>query len=140
MDDENIVSVIIPVYNDLTGLKKTVHSIMMQRFKGFEIIVVNDGAAQLIKEFCREKDIHVINISPNKGSYNARNEGIKVAKTKYIAFTDADLHAHEEWLAKGVEYLKLYDYIAGDVQVDKKLIVDVATYHDYVTAFPIQNY
>jgi len=140
IEEEVQISVIIPVYNDLPGLNKTVNSILRQSFKHFEIIVINDGGDPSIEKFCSMNSIRFINIVPNKGSYNARNEGVKVARTQYIAFTDADLEVDKDWLKKGCEDLISYDYVAGNVTVDEKQIVDVATFHDYLTAFPIQKY
>jgi len=134
------ISVIIPVYRDLKGLKKTVHSLENQSYQEFEIIVINDGADVHIGEFCKEKQIRFQNIKPNKGAYNARNVGIGIASSQYLAFTDADLEASEDWVAFGVQNLEKYDYVAGTIRVQKESVVDIATFHDYLTAFPVRKY
>jgi len=134
------ISVVIPVYKDLYGLSKTLKSIEKQSFQDFEIIVINDGADKEIERLCFKKGINFKNIIPNKGSYNARNEGIKLSNSSLIAFTDADLVTTENWLVRGMNKLESYDYVAGSVQVQKELIVDIATFHDYLTAFPVQHY
>lgn len=134
------ISVIIPVYRDLQGLKKTIRSLGKQTYVDYEIIVVNDGADSGIEEFCNTNQIRFSNILPNKGSYNARNVGINMSQTDYLAFTDADLETAENWLAVGVQNLEKFDYVAGSIAISKELIVDIATFHDYLTAFPVQKY
>lgn len=134
------ISVIIPVYRDLKGLEKTIRSLVKQTYTDFEIIVVNDGADPGIEEYCVTNRLRFHNIMPNKGSYNARNVGISMAKADYLAFTDADLETAEDWLAVGVQNLKTCDYVAGSIKISKELVVDIATFHDYLIAFPVQKY
>lgn len=134
------ISIIIPVYKDLSGLAKTVESIFSQTYQDYEIIVINDGADPDIEKYCKEHQLQTAVISPNRGSYNARNEGIKISKAEYIAFTDADLLVNPDWLERGLQGLKDHDYVAGNVVIPEELIVDIATFHDFCTSFPIQTY
>lgn len=134
------ISVIIPVYNDLAGLRKTINSLCNQSVKGFEIVVINDGADEAIKNYCDENQIITRAIWPNKGSYHARNVGITTCSSEYLAFTDADTELDQHWIETGLKYLNQNDYVAGNVQIQKELVKDLATFHDYLTAFPIEGY
>ncbi|TSD66481.1 glycosyltransferase family 2 protein [Inquilinus sp. KBS0705] len=139
-----VLCVIIPVYKDLHGLTDTLNSLKNQSvsFDQFEVIIANDGANEAISAYCKDANLTCIDISPNKGSYNARNQAISKAgdHIKYLAFIDADIIAHTNWVKNGLYHLQEYDYVAGDVQIRKELVTNIATYHDYLTAFPIQKY
>ena len=85
-------SVVIPLYNKECHIKKTIESVLYQTFENFEIIVVNDGSQDdsiKIVESFQDYRITIIN-QRNKGVAVARNNGIKEAKSDYIAFLDAD--------------------------------------------------
>lgn len=90
----NIYSVIIPVHNKEEYLKKTLNSVLDQKYPHFELILVNDGSEDNSGDICDEyatldSRIKVIH-QKNGGVSNARNTGIKTAKSKWIAFIDAD--------------------------------------------------
>ena len=93
------VSVIIPVYNVEQYLRKCLDSVINQTFKDIEIIIVNDcspdNSLQMIKEYqTKEERIVLIDLKQNVGLGFARNEGMKIAKGKYITFVDSD-----DWIA-----------------------------------------
>jgi glycosyltransferase involved in cell wall biosynthesis len=84
-------SVIIPVYNRYIMLKKAVDSVLSQRYKDFELIIVDDGSTD--NTSCIESDYgdSIIYIrQSNKGVSAARNTGIKRANSPFIAFLDSD--------------------------------------------------
>lgn len=88
------ISIIIPVFNSEKYIEKAIESILIQSFKDFEIICIDDGSTDNSLEICygeAEKDnrIKIIH-QENKGVSSARNKGIEVAKGDYIAFLDAD--------------------------------------------------
>lgn len=88
------VSVIIPVFNAEKYLSQCLDSIVNQTLTNIEIICVDDGSTdtsfQILKEY-EEKDSRVIVLSKsNAGAGTARNEGLKIAKGKYLSFLDAD--------------------------------------------------
>lgn len=86
------VSVIIPAYNAMQYLPETVKSVLMQTFEDFEIVIVDDGSPDNLKEWALSiEDPRVKLISQvNQGPSTARNTGIKSAKGEYIAFLDSD--------------------------------------------------
>ena len=88
------VSVIIPFYNRIPLLLKSIDSVISQTHKNLEIILVNDGSTEEISEVTkyikRDKRIKLINLSENKGAAAARNIGMDNATGEYIAFLDSD--------------------------------------------------
>ena len=89
------VSVIIPVYNVEQYLRQCLDSVCNQTFKDIEIIVVNDcspdNSLQIIKEYQqKDKRIVLVDLKQNGGLGNARNQGMKIAKGKYLTFVDSD--------------------------------------------------
>jgi len=86
------VSVIIPAYNAMAFLPKTVGSVLSQTFDSFEVIVVNDGSSDETEQWVSQiPDPRVKLISQNnQGLAEARNTGIAHAQGEYIAFLDAD--------------------------------------------------
>ena len=90
-----MISVIIPLYNKETLISKTIHSVLSQSYRDFEVIVINDGSSDksvnVVEEFHSEK-IRIIS-QQNAGVSAARNRGIEEAQGKYVAFLDAD----DEW-------------------------------------------
>lgn len=89
-----IVSVIVPIYDVEDYLSKCVDSIINQTYKNLEIILVDDGGKDKCPEICDEyagKDsrIKVIH-KKNGGLSDARNAGIDIAKGEYLVFIDSD--------------------------------------------------
>lgn len=87
------VSVIIPTYNRIMMLEEALASLHAQKYDGtIEIIVIDDNSQDGTSQVIREKypDIHLITRSENGGASAARNQGIAVAKGKFIAFLDSD--------------------------------------------------
>ena len=99
------VSVIIPCYNYGKYLGEAVESVVSQTFQEFEIIIVNDGSTDNTKKIgeklIEEHPHHSINMINQENSGQpaiARNNGIAVAKGKYILPLDADDKLHPQAL------------------------------------------
>ena len=93
-----LVSVIVPFYENTKLLKKSIRSILNQKFKKYEIIIINDKQDQKNINFLKKikknsKKIKIIFNKRNIGAGLSRNKGIKLSKGKYIAFLDSD----DEW-------------------------------------------
>jgi glycosyltransferase involved in cell wall biosynthesis len=91
---DELISVVVPIYNVELYLKKCIQSIQYQTYKNLEIILIDDGSTDGSGIICnkiaaKDKRVHVIHVS-NGGVSFARNIGIKNALGKYIAFIDAD--------------------------------------------------
>ena len=89
----NLVTIIIPFYKKKKFFSKTLNSILNQSYKGFKILIIYDDDDQkdliFLKRFKNEK-IRILVNKRNLGAGYSRNQGIKLTKTKYIAFCDAD--------------------------------------------------
>ncbi len=101
------VSVIIPAYNSMRFLPKTIESVWEQTFSDYEIIVINDGSSDKIEEWIATIDDPKLKLisQKNQGVSVARNTGIKHSKGEYIAFLDADDLWHPTKLEKQVYVL-----------------------------------
>ena len=91
---DQIISVIIPVYNVSCYLKDCLNSVVNQTYKNLEIIIIDDGSTDGSQQICDEyskmdKRIKVIH-QKNSGSGAAKNAGLRLATGKYLAFVDSD--------------------------------------------------
>ena len=89
------LSVIVPVYNAETYLRKCISSILQQTYGNLEVILVNDGSTdssgKIAQEIAAEDErVKVIN-QHNQGVSSARNTGLRMAAGKYVGFVDGDL-------------------------------------------------
>ena len=88
------ISVIIPVYNVEKYLRSCLDSLLNQTFKDLEFICIDDGStdnsAHILYEYAQKDPRFTIMQQKNQGQGVARNNGIQVAKGKYIAFVDPD--------------------------------------------------
>ena len=92
---ENMISVIIPVYNVEDYLHVCLNSVLKQTYQNFEIICFDDASTDSsteILEYFTQKDsrIKILKNDSNKGPGYSRNKGLEVAQGKYISFLDAD--------------------------------------------------
>lgn len=96
------VSVLIPAYNAEKYICRCLDSLLMQTFKNFELLIVNDGSTDktqtLLENYAnRFHDYHIFSI-PNGGSANARNMLLNEAQGEYVCFIDADDYVHPKYL------------------------------------------
>jgi len=106
--DSDLVSIIIPVYNHASAIKQSLETIVNQKYRPIEIIIVNDGSTDNFKEiendlltdnFLQQLNIQIIN-QENKGAPAARNAGFLRSKGEYVIFWDADTIADPSMIEK----------------------------------------
>ena len=90
------VSVIIPVYNEESTIKKVLDTLLEQVNGLFEVIIVDDGSLDSTGKICidfRSKNemIHYLGLLKNKGKTQAVKEGIKYSTGEIVIIQDADL-------------------------------------------------
>ena len=103
-------TVIIPLFNKADYIRKSVQSVIDQKFTEFELIIVNDGSADNSLDVVRQiKDdrIRIID-QENAGVSTARNNGVKEAKYEFIAFLDADDWWAPDYLAEMSKLIEHY--------------------------------
>lgn len=97
------ISVVIPLYNKGPHIARTLNSVLNQTFQNFEIIIVDGGSTDngidVVKKFIDPR-IKLIRQIGN-GVSIARNQGVNISQSNYIAFLDAD----DEWLPDHLENL-----------------------------------
>ena len=88
------VSIIVPLFNAEKFAKRCIESVLMQTFKNYELILIDDGSKDKTGEICdkyAEKDTRIKVIHKNNGGVSsARNTGLDMAKGEWITFLDAD--------------------------------------------------
>ena len=95
MTEESFVSVVIPAYNQAQYLFGAIESVLTQKYKEYEIIVVDDGSTDNTPTVAKQfSDIIRYIHQENQGLAGARNTGIQVAKGELISLLDAD----DQWL------------------------------------------
>jgi teichuronic acid biosynthesis glycosyltransferase TuaG len=111
----SLVSVIIPYYKKRQYIDRSIKSVLNQKYKKFEIIIVYDD--QLINDLLylkeiKKKDsrIRIIINKKNIGAGLSRNKAIKIAKGKYIAFIDADDLWNSNKLFEQLKFMKKNKY------------------------------
>ena len=120
--EEELISVIVPVYNVEKYLEKCIDSIINQTYQNLEIILVDDGSTDGSGKICDEysrKDnrIKVIH-KENGGLSDARNIGIKNANGGLIGFIDSDDYITENMFEVLQKDLRKYnaDISSCDIQ------------------------
>lgn len=111
MENQELVSVIIPVYNREKYIERSILSVLGQTWKNLEIIVVDDCSSdqsvKKVMEMCRHyPNIHLIKNGERRGANGSRNAGIRISKADYIAFQDSDDEWYPEKLEKQMKVMK----------------------------------
>jgi glycosyltransferase involved in cell wall biosynthesis len=87
------ISVVLPVHNRADVLKRAIQSVLDQRLKAWELIVVDDGSRDesvaVAKSFGDER-IKIVELGENRGGNAARNTGVRAATARLVAFLDSD--------------------------------------------------
>lgn len=108
------VSVIIPAYNEETGIEGTLEQLVAGNYhEKFEIIVVDDGSTDRTKEVCEKYPVKVYKHTVNKGYGAALKTGIRKATTEKVVFMDSDGQHNPKYLDQLVEMLDEYEMVIG---------------------------
>lgn len=113
-DKKNFVSIIIPYYNYSQYLDQCLESVLKQKYKKFEVIIVDDYSERneyqklldIVNKYSEIINITVHNNDKNLGLTLTRNEGVKLSKGEFILFLDPDDNIHEDYLLKTIKVLK----------------------------------
>ena len=96
--NNQLVSIIIPVYNAEKYLEESIQSAINQTWPDKEIIIIDDGSTDQSLNIANSYANNNIKVftQPNKGASAARNRGLQEAKGDYIQFLDADDFLHKK--------------------------------------------
>lgn len=96
-----MVSIIIPVYNQLKYTKMCLGSIWQYTSGDYEIIVINNGSQDATKEYLEQiPQIKKVHNNKNLGFAVAINQGISIAQANYIIILNNDCIVCEEWVLR----------------------------------------
>ena len=95
MINENLVSVVMSVYNSEQTIKKSIESILNQTYKNIELIIIEDGSSDETRFICKEyerkyENVFVYSNNKNIGLTRSLNIGINKSKGAFIARQDSD--------------------------------------------------
>ncbi len=124
------ISVIVPVYNNEKYLKRCVDSILVQTYKDYEIVLIDDGSQDESARICDDyasanQCIRVIH-QENKGLASSRKVGVDAAEGKYITFVDSDDYIAPEMLQALHDNIPDFDMVLGHLVIvtgDRKEIL-----------------
>ena len=120
---DELISVIVPVYNVEQYIARCIDSILKQTYTNFEIILIDDGSPDQSGRICDEyaaidKRITVIH-QKNKGLSAARNAGLDIMRGQYVTFIDSDDFIHERYLAVLYHLIKRYGVGVSQVAFER---------------------
>ena len=110
MNNREMVSIIVPVYNAAGCIADTIMSIKSQTYDNWELLLCDDDSTddsvKIINEFVCENIKLLPRGDYKKGAAHARNRGIDNAMGRFIAFLDADDKWEEDKLEKQLEFIR----------------------------------
>jgi len=113
------ISIITVVLNNASTINDTINSVLYQKYKNIEYIVIDggstDGTLSILKSRCHQ--LSALISEPDKGIYDAMNKGIKLAKGDVIGFLNADdFYCNSEVISK----------VAREFEIDRFLEANYA--------------
>ena len=129
--NQELVSIIVPIYNVENYLRQCLDSIQNQTYKKFECIMINDGSTdssqQIAEEYLVDSRFKLINQS-NKGLSGARNTGISHIREEstFVAFVDSDDCIYPDFLETLTEHIEddvdiiegMIEYYSDEIKMD----------------------
>jgi glycosyltransferase involved in cell wall biosynthesis len=114
MSNLPLISVVIPTYNRVQQVQSALNSVLMQTYREFEVIIVDDGSTdgtchaihRIIRKQSNDRNRIRYFFQPNQGQSVARNKGIYESRGQWIAFLDSDdvwMPEKLEWQVRAIE-------------------------------------
>ncbi|MDH6456566.1 teichuronic acid biosynthesis glycosyltransferase TuaG [Fusobacterium sp. PH5-7] len=121
---EALVSIITPLYNSEKYISETIESVLNQTYKNWEMLIVDDcskdDGVKIVNEYIlKDKRIKLFKNKKNLGGAETRNEAIKKAEGKYIAFLDSDDLWKKEKLILQIEFMEKNEYAFTYTQYER---------------------
>lgn len=126
-----MLDIIIPIYNTpQEDLERCFNSIINQKYKNINVYLIDDGSnnrtATFLDSFvCKNANFKILH-KKNGGVSSARNVGLSIAKSDYIAFIDADDTISANFLTEAMNIIKNkdFDMVCGMLCSDDNIEVD----------------
>ena len=143
-----LVSIIVPVYNEIQGIRTSLNSLLRLSYSNYEILPVDNNStdetddviATIADDYpdivfpCEETDF--------QSSYAARNSGVRNASGHIYVFLDADMWVEDDWLEKIVAIFQSneYDYLGCKVDVVTYASPNIWARYEQSFSFPVETY
>lgn len=106
-----LLSIVIPAYQAQASVGRLLDSILTWNGDDIEVVVVNDGSTDATQYVCdrivaKDSRVRLVN-KENGGRSSARNEGVRIARGKWLMFADSDDYLTEGWVPAVRKALKL---------------------------------
>ena len=110
MENQPLVSVIMPCYNMERFITETIASVQRQTYSQWELFIVDDASddqtAEIVQKHCQQDQrINLLVKHLHSGIADTRNQCLKMAKGRYLAFLDADDLWHPEKLEQQLQFM-----------------------------------
>lgn len=134
------ISVIIPLYNSSSFMSKTIQSVLDQTYKNYDIILIDDCSQDDTQSIGLEyehnyKNIIYYRLAENSGAAIARNKGMEISDSRYIAFLDSDDIWEKNKLEEQLAFMKkenaAFSFCSYDIIDDNNNIL--------MNSFPIKK-
>lgn len=127
-----LLSIIVPVYNVENYLPKCIESVINQKYSNFELLLVDDGSndssGMICDKYARlDKRIKVFHIN-NQGPGNARNIGLQNSNGTLITFLDSDDYVSKHYYINLID--ELIEYNADVIQASYTKVFETLKYEE----------
>lgn len=146
MENNNLISVIIPVYNRESTVERSIKSVLNQTISNIEVIVVDDLSTDRtcdIVSHIKDERVKLIKLKKKGGAQVARNRGILKAQGKWIAFLDSDDELLCDSLEVRLAALNSSGFsdalVYGDVLLDDNKVVKFKKLYGYAYEYLLKE-
>lgn len=124
-------SIIITTYNRPVMIHRAVQSVLDQIYKGWELIIVDDGSTETysLSQLASDKRVHYYKLDKNMGSAAARNIGFSHSTAPFVVFLDDDNEFHKDYLKETIYLLEKSPAECGGVRTGRT--IKYADFEDY---------
>src|SRR5688572_14884326 len=100
-----MISIVIPVFNQLHYTRNCLESLGKSRMHDAKIVVVNNGSSDGTREFLAKiSSVHVIENETNRGCAAAWNQGVRALKAEWTVVLNNDVLVWERWLEELLDF------------------------------------
>ena len=117
--EARLISIITIVFNNVSGIEKTIQSILSQSFKNFEYVIIDggstDGTLDIIRKYEDKIDYWIS--EPDKGIYDAMNKGMKHSSGTYLWFMNSGDLIESSEILENIPWAENADVYYGETHL-----------------------